>query len=128
MFTGPDNKEDVNENIITAYKAFSARYARKLGTRTRPVFQALYATSFYGSTKVAGLKGVTRADRVAALYIRDKDIQKKAMPQDLYMCLLDVKQNSDNDRKYIKACQQYIRRELKQEEASWLLKQSREIG
>lgn len=131
MFTGPDNIEDVNENIITsAYHAFNARYAHELGPRTRQVFYALYASAWQAKHKTASFPDIPRADKVAAMYLRDRDFTMQPLAPEMYQCLASTHplHTYASPKQFVLACQHVIGRGLTKQEAQTLISRNKMLG
>jgi hypothetical protein len=129
MFTGPPEKEDVNDNVIEAFQAFSSRYASELkdSSRLRRVFKVVYDAQQKGWTEVSKISKVQNRDIIAAMYLKDRDFQGKPLNPDIYACLAKVggASNYSNVNAFMNACSLALGRKPTEKEAEVLVKRSK---
>lgn len=134
MFNDPSDIENLNNNIVASYQAFSNRYAKELpdNETLRRVFNVIKVASDTGWPSVKLLKEATNRDIITAMYLKDRDFGEKAYPQDVYTCLLKVggQQNYKNVDTFLNACELALKSNNKQASinnnlASLLIKRSK---
>jgi hypothetical protein len=108
MFKGPSDIENVNNNIITAFQTFSNKYSREIRDPSllKNVFSVLHTAKTFGWESCKELQNVSNRDILTAMYLRDRDFERKPLGTEVYACLLKVggSQNYTNLDAFLNAC------------------------
>lgn len=125
----PEAEIAPNDSIHKSYQMFASRYARELGANTQATFNVLSLLSD-PSLFVKHKHKFANTAILTAMYIHDRDVNKKTLSSDMYKCLNKVGSTSkySSMREFLVACAKEMGRKINAYEARLLIERAKVLN